>query len=75
MLGGHSIPNTVVLGEAEGILVCQSTAQSYKLDQSRQVFFLTRFFHNRLKNDAQDLKKWSRKTSRVSVQSVIKISL
>jgi hypothetical protein len=26
------------------------------------VFFLTRFFHNFLKNDAQDLKKWSRKT-------------
>ena len=26
------------------------------------VFFLTRFFHNCLKNDAQDLKKWSRKT-------------
>ena len=25
-------------------------------------FFLTRFFHNRPKNDAPDLKKWSRKT-------------
>jgi hypothetical protein len=36
--------------------------QSYKLDLSRQVFFLTRFYHNRRKNDPHDLKKWSRKT-------------
>jgi hypothetical protein len=38
-----------------------ATTQSYDtyiLDLSRQVFFfLTRFFHNFLKNDAQDLKK------------------
>jgi hypothetical protein len=30
--------------------------RSYKLDLSRLVFFLTRFYHNRRKNDPQDLK-------------------